>query len=105
MRPLVTAMLMVFVATTALAQSKPAKQDKAPKKPDSTAAALAAKNALPKGSMAGDAGPWVGSTTGHTFYQAGCDGSKKMNKANVVSWKTEADAKTAGYKRSTSKGC
>ena len=105
MRPLIAVVLVAFAAITAHGQAKPAKPEKAPKKPDSTAASLAAKNALPKGSMAGDAGPFVGSTTGHTYYQAGCDGSKKMNKANVVSWKNETDAKAAGYKRATSKGC
>jgi hypothetical protein len=50
-------------------------------------------------------GEWIGSSAGHTYYRAGCSGAKALKPTNVIHFKTEADAKTAGYTRSAQKGC
>lgn len=50
-------------------------------------------------------GDWVASARGHTYYRSGCAGAKKLNVSNLVHFKTEADAKKAGLKRSAQKGC
>lgn len=50
-------------------------------------------------------GQWIGSSAGHTYYHAGCSGAKSLKPANVIHFKTEADAKKAGYTHSAQKGC
>ena len=50
-------------------------------------------------------GEWVGSSRGHTYYRAGCSGANKLAKGNLIYFKSEADAKKAGYTHSVSRGC
>lgn len=50
-------------------------------------------------------GQWVGSSRGHTYYRDGCSGASKLAKSNLLHFKSEADAKAAGFKRSAQKGC
>jgi hypothetical protein len=49
--------------------------------------------------------PWVGSSRGRTYYRAGCAGAKKLAPQNLITFKSEAEAKRAGYVHSTQKGC
>lgn len=47
----------------------------------------------------------VGSSRGHSYYKAGCSGANKLALKNRVYFKTEAEAKKAGYTRSGQRGC
>jgi hypothetical protein len=50
-------------------------------------------------------GDWVGSSRGTTYYRAGCSGAKKLSPANLIYFKSEDEAKKAGYTRSSQRGC
>lgn len=49
--------------------------------------------------------PWVGSSKGKTYYRAGCRGASKLAAKNLISFKSEEDAKKAGYTHSRQRGC
>jgi hypothetical protein len=48
---------------------------------------------------------WAGSSKGRTYYHAGCAGARKLAAKNLVYFKSEEDAKKAGYTRSRQRGC
>ncbi len=48
---------------------------------------------------------WVASSRGHTYYRRGCTTAKRLSPANLIYFRTEEEAKRAGYRRSTSRGC
>lgn len=48
---------------------------------------------------------WVASKRGTTYYLIGCAGSKALVRANVITFKTESEAKAAGFTRSKARGC
>jgi hypothetical protein len=48
---------------------------------------------------------FAGSSRGTTYYYVGCNGWKSLSPANLIYWKTAADAKAAGYKVSAQAGC
>lgn len=50
-------------------------------------------------------GGWVASSRGHTYYRAGCGGAKKLSPANLIYFKSEADAQRAGLRHSVQDGC
>ena len=50
-------------------------------------------------------GMWVASSQGTKYYRATCSAAKRLSPANRVYFKTEEDARRAGYDRSTSSGC
>ena len=52
-----------------------------------------------------DSGDWVGSSRGTAYYKAGCSGARRLAPANLIYFKSEDDAKKAGYRRSASRGC
>lgn len=61
---------------------------------------------VPSTDQAADsAAPWVASSRGKTYYMAGCAGAKQLAPATRIGFKSEEDAKKAGYRRSTQKGC
>ncbi len=49
--------------------------------------------------------PWVASSRGRTYYRTGCSAANKLAPDNRIYFKSEEDAKAAGYRRSRSKGC
>lgn len=51
------------------------------------------------------AGQWVASSRGSTYYAASCSGGRKLAASNRIYFRSEAEAKAAGYSRSTQKGC
>lgn len=51
------------------------------------------------------AGAWVASSRGHTYYKNGCSGANKLAVKNRIYFKSEADAKKAGYSHSAQRGC
>lgn len=57
------------------------------------------------GSAAADSAQWVGSSRGSTYYLRSCSGAGKLAAANRVYFKSEEEARAAGYRRSTQKGC
>jgi len=52
-----------------------------------------------------DSMAWVASSRGHTYYRRGCSTANRLSRANLIHFRTEEDAKKAGYRRSTSRGC
>ena len=48
---------------------------------------------------------WVGSSRGHTYYRRGCSTANRLSPANLIYFRTEEEARRAGYSRSTSRGC
>lgn len=52
-----------------------------------------------------NAAPWVASSRGHTYYRRGCSTANRLSPANLIYFRSEADAQKAGYHRSRSKGC
>jgi len=48
---------------------------------------------------------WVASSRGTKYYLATCAAGKRLSPANLVSFKTEEEARKVGYSRSTQKGC
>ena len=50
-------------------------------------------------------GDWVGSSRGTTYYKAACSTARRLSPSNLIYFKSEGDAKKAGYHRSASKGC
>ena len=52
-----------------------------------------------------NSGQWVASKKGHTYYRTGCKGSAQLAVKSLVYFKSEDDARRAGYTRSRAKGC
>ena len=48
---------------------------------------------------------WVASSRGHTYYRRGCSTANRLSPANLIYFRTEEEARRAGYSRSTSRGC
>ena len=48
---------------------------------------------------------WVASSRGHTYYRRGCSRANRLSPANLSYFRTEEEARRAGYSRSTSRGC
>lgn len=57
------------------------------------------------GAVSNTEGAWIASTRGTTYYRAGCAGANKLVARNRISFRTEAEAKAAGYHRSVQRGC
>jgi len=49
--------------------------------------------------------PWVASSRGEVYYRRGCGNANRLVPENRVYFRTEEDAKRAGYRRSGSPGC
>lgn len=49
--------------------------------------------------------PWVASSRGQVYYKRGCSNANRLAPENRIYFRTEAEAKRAGYRRSTSRGC
>jgi hypothetical protein len=88
MRNLMAGLALLFALPLAAQQPKPAKTAKA----DTV-------------SVAAQRGDWVGSSKGKTYYRAGCAGARKLAVKNLVHFKSEEDAKKAGYTHSRQRGC
>ena len=43
--------------------------------------------------------PWVASSRGSTYYRRGCSAARKLSQANLLFFKTEAEAQKASYRR------
>ena len=52
----------------------------------------------------GDELSWVGSSRGEVYYRRGCGNADRLTPENRV-FRTEEEAKRAGYRRSSSPGC
>lgn len=50
-------------------------------------------------------GPWVASRRGSTYYRSGCTGGNQLAAQNRIYFRTEEEARAAGYRRSTQRGC
>jgi hypothetical protein len=50
-------------------------------------------------------GAWIASSRGHTYYKVGCAGANKLAAGNRLYFKSEDEAKKAGYVRSSQRGC
>ncbi len=50
-------------------------------------------------------GDWIASSRGTTYYKAGCSGANKLSPANKIHFKSEDEARKAGYHRSATRGC
>ena len=48
---------------------------------------------------------WVASRRGSVYYRIGCSGANQLVARNRVYFKSEGDAKAAGYTRSRTRGC
>jgi len=48
---------------------------------------------------------WVASSRGEVYYRRGCGNANRLVPENRVYFRTEEDAKRAGYRRSGSPGC
>lgn len=48
---------------------------------------------------------WVASRRGSVYYRIGCSGANQLVVRNRVYFKSEADAKAAGYSPSRTRGC
>lgn len=64
-----------------------------------------AKTAAPSTTKESVNPPWVASSRGHTFYRTGCSAANKLALSNLIYFKSEEEAKAAGYQRSRSRGC
>ena len=49
--------------------------------------------------------PWVASSQGQVYYKRGCSNANGLAPANRIYFRTEEEARGAGYRRSTSRGC
>ncbi|MEP6491334.1 MAG: hypothetical protein ABJF01_01565 [bacterium] len=96
MRTLVVGLLLALSLPLA---AQRAKSKTPPKKADSTAVKS------PAATAAKASEPWVGSSKGKTYYRTACSSATKLAAANRVYFKSEEDAKKAGYAHSTQKGC
>ena len=67
---------------------------------DTTRAGPESAPAEPGGGMA-----WVASSRGEVYYRRGCANASRLVPENRVYFRTEEDAKRAGYRRSGSPGC
>lgn len=65
-----------------------------------TAAAAESARAEPGAGMS-----WVGSSRGEVYYRRGCRNANRLAPENRVYFRTEEEAKRAGYRRSGSPGC
>ena len=88
MRNLMAGLVLLLAVPLAAQQPKPTKTAKA----DSVSAVA-------------QRGDWVGSSKGKTYYRAGCAGARKLAAKNLVHFKSEEDAKKAGYTHSRQRGC
>ena len=86
---------LVAIPRAAEAQKKAAKKEA---KKEAAAKAAAADTTKPKA-------PWVAENGGKKYFKAGCAASRKLAPVKEVWFKTEVDAKKAGFVRSTKKGC
>lgn len=50
-------------------------------------------------------GPWVASSRGTTYYRNGCSGARGLAVQNRIYFQSEEEARAAGYRRSTARGC
>ena len=48
---------------------------------------------------------WVGSSRGSTYYRAGCAGARRLSVSNLIGFRSEAEARASGYRRSSQRGC
>jgi hypothetical protein len=53
----------------------------------------------------GDGMAWVASSRGEVYYRRGCRNANRLVAENRVYFRTEEEAKRAGYRRSGSPGC
>jgi hypothetical protein len=53
----------------------------------------------------GEGRSWVASSRGEVYYRRGCRNADRLAPENRVYFRTEEDAKRAGYRRSGSPGC
>ena len=53
----------------------------------------------------GDDLAWVASSRGEVYYRRGCGNANRLAPPNRVYFRTEEEAKRAGYRRSGSPGC
>ncbi|TLY50484.1 MAG: hypothetical protein E6K55_11550 [Gemmatimonadetes bacterium] len=69
--------------------------------------AAAAESAPPDTARAepGEGMPWVASSRGEVYYRRGCGNANRLVPENRVYFRTEEDAKRAGYRRSGSPRC
>jgi hypothetical protein len=67
---------------------------------DSTPVAAESVRADPGNGMA-----WVASSRGEVYYRRGCSNANRLVAENRVYFRTEEEAKRAGYRRSGSPGC
>lgn len=97
MRFLLALSVLAFAAAPAVAPAQGKKKTKAT--PAAVASADTSKTA------ASDA--WVASASSKKkeYYKAGCTKANGIKPKNVLHFKTEADAKAAGYARSKMAGC
>ena len=68
--------------------------------PSETSIAAASARAEP-----GDGMSWVASSHGEVYYRRGCPSANRLATENRVYFRTEEEAKRAGYRRSGSPGC
>ena len=67
---------------------------------DAAAAPAESTRAEPGAGMA-----WVASSRGEVYYRRGCSNANRLAPENRVYFRTEEEAKRAGYRRSGSPGC
>jgi hypothetical protein len=70
--------------------------------PPSDTAAAPAENARAE---PGEGMAWVASSRGEVYYRRGCSNASRLVPENRVYFRTEEEAKRAGYRRSGSPGC
>jgi len=70
--------------------------------PPSDTAPAPAENARAEPS---DGMAWVASSRGEVYYRRGCSNANRLVAENRVYFRTEEEAKRAGYRRSGSPGC
>ena len=53
----------------------------------------------------GDSLRWVASSRGQVYYKRGCSNANQLAAAKRIYFRTEEEARRAGYRRSVSRGC
>lgn len=89
---------------TCIAANKTCRVGTTSARPAPPATTVAPASAL-KAEAPATSGEWVASTRGRTYYKAGCSGARKLSAANLTYFKTEDEARAAGYTRSVQRGC
>jgi hypothetical protein len=69
------------------------------------AQARAARAAAASSPIRSADGPWVASSRGTTYYRNGCNGARGLAVQNRIYFQSEEEARAAGYRRSTARGC